>query len=383
MVAIFNYNDYLQFVKSFSKIIAAYYIMTCPEQRGELYYKRKMVEVLKEVWGVFLEAVNVTVLVFVMMTVVDWVQVYTQGRLEQIIGKNRWRQYLITSALGVVPGCTGGFLVVSLYIRRLVSFGAVAGVMIAGSGDEAFIMLSKFPKDALLLFGLLFICGVVFARVADGVFGWRELEPCPECELSHLHQEECSCFEPKVALQFPNWRLTRYLLIGFNLLLLVLFSAGVIGEQGWEKILMISFLGFSLFIFLVVPDHYLEEHILEHIFKRHIWKVFLWSFFAILIIALFLERMDLESFIKAHLSWVLLLSALVGIIPQSGPHLIFVFLYADGLIPFSILFTSSFVQDGHQMLPLLSYTVRDSVLIKILNLIFGLLVGGALYLLNF
>jgi hypothetical protein len=59
--------------------------------------------------------------------------------------------------------------------------------------------------------------------------------------------------------------------------------------------------------------------------------------------------------------------------------MIFVMLYARGLIPFSILLASSIVQDGHGMLPLLSYTVRDSLLIKVFNLVFGIVIGLAFY----
>ena len=47
-----------------------------------------------------------------------------------------------------------------------------------------------------------------------------------------------------------------------------------------------------------------------------------------------------------------------------------------------MLFTASFVQDGHGMLPLLSYSIKDSVLIKIFNLISGVAVGGSLYALG-
>jgi hypothetical protein len=71
--------------------------------------------------------------------------------------------------------------------------------------------------------------------------------------------------------------------------------------------------------------------------------------------------------------------ALIGLIPESGPHLIFVTLFANGLIPFSVLFTSSFVQDGHGMLPMLSYSVKDSVLLKTFNLVFGLSLGLLFY----
>ena len=77
-----------------------------------------------------------------------------------------------------------------------------------------------------------------------------------------------------------------------------------------------------------------------------------------------------------------LLGALVPVIAESGPHLVFLMLFAEGVIPFSVLFTSSFVQDGHGMLPLLSYTIKDSVLIKVFNLAFGTIVGLIFYLIG-
>ncbi|MCK5099665.1 MAG: hypothetical protein KAR45_16265, partial [Desulfobacteraceae bacterium] len=58
-------------------------------------------------------------------------------------------------------------------------------------------------------------------------------------------------------------------------------------------------------------------------------------------------------------------------------------MFSQGLIPFSVLFTTSFIQDGHGMLPLLSYSVRDAILVKAFNLVFGLAVGGFLYLIGF
>ncbi len=92
---------------------------------------------------------------------------------------------------------------------------------------------------------------------------------------------------------------------------------------------------------------------------------------------------NLNTFIHENMLWILLIAALMGIIPESGPHLIFVMMYAQGLIPFSVLFTTSFVQDGHGMLPLLSYSLKDSVAIKIFNLVFGLTVGSMLFALGF
>jgi hypothetical protein len=92
---------------------------------------------------------------------------------------------------------------------------------------------------------------------------------------------------------------------------------------------------------------------------------------------------NLNTVIHNHMLWVLVIGALIGIIPESGPHLIFVMMYAQGIVPFSVLLTTSFVQDGHGMLPLLSYSLKDSVLIKFFNLVFGLLVGGVLFAMGF
>ena len=77
--------------------------------------------------------------------------------------------------------------------------------------------------------------------------------------------------------------------------------------------------------------------------------------------------------------WVLLIASLVAVIPESGPHLIFAVMFSKGLIPFSVILASSIIQDGHGMLPLLSYSVRDSMLIKLFNLVFGLIIGIILY----
>ena len=77
----------------------------------------------------------------------------------------------------------------------------------------------------------------------------------------------------------------------------------------------------------------------------------------------------------------MLIAVIVGIIPESGPHLIFVTLFAQGTIPFSILLASSIVQDGHGPLPLLAVSGRAFIWLKLVNIAFGLIIGIAgLYL---
>jgi hypothetical protein len=74
---------------------------------------------------------------------------------------------------------------------------------------------------------------------------------------------------------------------------------------------------------------------------------------------------------------------LVGIIPESGPHLIFVILFASGSIPISILLASSIVQDGHGSLPLLAESPKGFLKVKLINILVGLIAGFSGLMLGF
>jgi hypothetical protein len=69
------------------------------------------------------------------------------------------------------------------------------------------------------------------------------------------------------------------------------------------------------------------------------------------------------------------MALLIGIIPDVAPQFVFVFMFAEGVIPFSVLLTSSMAQNGHALLPLLSYSLKDTITIKSFNIVFALIVG--------
>ncbi len=332
-------------------------------------------------------ATMIAVFVFVMMMFIDYLEVVTKGKMSQTIKGGRFRQYITTSSLGVIPGCLGSFMNVSFYVRGLISFGALAGGMIATSGDAAFVMLAMFPEKALILFGILFITGIISAYIIDKIAKILKIKACAECQHVVVHHEdECRCLNFKEAIaQLKQISLPRFLLLVLLLGALYGFAVGKIGpaDWGWERISFICLLALANFIVITVPEHYLEEHIWKHIAKKHLWKIFLWGFGALLIVDIGLNLGTLESFIKSHMFWVLLISGLVGIIPESGPHLVFVMMFAKGLVPFSVLLTSSIVQDGHGILPLLSYTIKDSLMIKMFNLFIGLGLGIILFSLGY
>jgi hypothetical protein len=201
-------------------------------------------------------------------------------------------------------------------------------------------------------------------------------------DQSHPPQHVGALFRPGNFINNLNsFSFTRFLLLALIGSFLLLVTFGIVGPPAWnwKRITFAALCLCALYIAIVVPEHYLHQHIWDHIIKKHLFRVFLWSFGALLFVHFGLKFWNLDAFIHQHLLWVLVIGALLGIIPESGPHLIFVMMYAQGLVPFSVIFTTSFVQDGHGMLPLLSYSLKDSLIVKAFNLVFGLAVGGILF----
>ncbi|MFC1839357.1 putative manganese transporter [Thermodesulfobacteriota bacterium] len=337
------------------------------------------------------DAVMITVFVFVMMLLVDFIDTASKKRMSDIMKRGQWRQYILSSFLGSTPGCLGAFMNVSLYVHGIIGFGAIVGGMIATSGDEAFVMLIKFPRTALILFILLFLSGIIFGWISDKVIKTLRIGTCKSCleadceycieSIKNVEDSDKIYNLKNIRENFYSLSFTRFILLQLILCFMVLVLFGILGPTcwDWKHVTLIGLGFFSLIVTVVASEHYLHSHIWEHIIRRHLLKVFLWSFGSLLFVHWGLDFWNLDTFIDQHILLVLVIGALLGIMPESGPHLVFVIMYAEGLAPFSVLFTTSFVQDGHGMLPLLSYSIKDSVIIKFLNLFFGLAIGVTLF----
>ncbi len=149
-------------------------------------------------------------------------------------------------------------------------------------------------------------------------------------------------------------------------------------EWSGENILFLVLSALTLFIVLSVNDHFLEHHLWGHVIKKHFFKVFAWTFGALIALAFLNQFLDIEQWMEGNqyaLLVILLIALLVGVIPESGPHYIFILLFIQGTIPFSILLANSIVQDGHGALPLLADSKRSFIYIKAINVFVGFLVG--------
>ena len=314
----------------------------------------------------FKTALMITGFVLAMMLIIEYLNVLTAGKWQERLAGYRWGQYFLAAVLGVLPGCLGAFTAVAMYTHGVLTLGAVVAAMIASSGDEAFVMLAMIPGHALLLMGIVLGVGLGVGIVVDIVArGQRTKHPAPCFELHG--KGSCGCFQLReISAQWRNCSPAR----GTLTVALGLFLAGtLVGQLGpstwnWIRVTLVLVAAAAAFIVATVPDHFIEEHLWRHVAIKHAPQIFVWTLGALIGMHLLTDVLQLGPAIRSGRWAVLLVACLVGLIPESGPNMIFIALYAQGLIPFGVLVANSIVQDGHGMLPMLAHSRREFLLIK-------------------
>lgn len=332
------------------------------------------------IFNVARHALVITGFVLVMMLLVEYLNVLTRGSWQERLARYEWGQLVLASFLGVIPGCLGAFAVVALYSHGLLSVGAVVAAMFATSGDEAFVMLAMIPKEFVLLNTILFVGAIFAGALTDVVFKRSKRLDAGEHHALEVHGEICKCFpRGQITGQWRHCTAPRGILAVVLFVFLFALVFGQLGPRAWTwiRITLLAASGISLFIVTTVPDHFLEEHLWQHVVRKHMPRVFLWTLGALLVMYFLTDHLHLDNTIRQGKWIVLVIACLVGLIPESGPHLVFVTLYAQGTVPFSVLLASSIVQDGHGMLPMLADSRRAFFVVKTINLVVGAAIGAA------
>lgn len=379
------------------------------------------------------QAFIITTVVIMMMMLIEFLNTKTQGKLLVLMKKYPNFQILLAALLGLIPGCVGIFAVVSLYTHRLVTFGALLAAAITTIGDEAFLMFSLIPRQTALLCILLFVLAIVAGYCTD-FFLRKKKKHTPTFDSGHdfeLHPEDNHHAhyqkETKIKYAWKNISWHRILVI----LLCVFFLTGILtGFLGHDHSFVDSFsissqhteyeiahehehddceehnhehnhhahfpfegenlifliIGFLTLILAVsANNHFLEEHIWGHVIKKHFLKIFLWIFVIMLLVKLLGFLIPIETL--SYHAWgkiiLLMIALLIALIPESGPNLIILFLFIDGIVPFSTLLANSILQEGHGGLPLIAENPKSFLWIKIMKFVIALIVGITGYWIGF
>ena len=351
---------------------------------------------IHSVWSVVLESLIITAFVVLIMILIEYINVVTKGSWSRPLQKSSNFQLLLITILGAMPGCMGAYAVVAMYTHNLIKFGTLVAAMIAAVGDEAFVMYTMIPNKALwiqlIIIGIALIAGFIINTLKiDFAFKFKT-----EDHLKIHKDSEHEGFKwNDIRTNFKNLIFPRaFLLFSLVLLILYLILGGeahsheqmhdhsdhqvmlAFSDELWLKVSLFITSIVALFIVVTVSNHFLEDHLWGHVVKAHFLKVFLWTVAALLFIRLGLEYFNLDDIMNSNQWLILAIALLIGVIPESGPHIVFISLYATGNIPLSILLANSIVQDGHGALPLFAESKRNFFLLKSFSLMVGLIVGA-------
>ena len=345
-------------------------------------------------------AVLITGMVVIMMLMIESLNISSQGRFFRRLQGSRFGQIVLSALLGWIPGCMGGFASVSLFSHGMISFGALVAMLIATAGDESFVMLTLFPGKALLISGVCLAVGITVGVLIDYAgpkLGMKaySLKACAHMQLhdEDVHKEHAHGEKRKRSF---TWK--RALLFAGIALYIAALATGMLehehegaethDEHGFnllsEDWMNMLFAGLSVVMLAVAAfgsDHFVEGHLWSHVIARHVPKIFAWSFGVLVLLGFITEVFDISSWISANIPLMILLATLIGIIPESGPHLIFVTLFAAGIVPMPVLLASCISQDGHASLPLLAESKKAFLRAKTINCIVALIAGFAAMLL--
>jgi hypothetical protein len=342
----------------------------------------------------------ITGLVIIMMLMIEYINIHSEGRWFSKLRQHRFGQIVLGAGLGMIPGCMGGFAAVSMYSHKLLSLGALIAMMIATSGDEAFVMLAMIPKEALILSAVLFVIAIAAGWVVDLIAKKRAPEPmvCDDgfqIHTEHHHEEEKPSFK-----NMKHASAERIALLLGVVIFIIALAFGLleheheheatemvshvnIFDEYWINLIFAVISLFAVWFIATANEHVVKEHLWEHVIRKHFLSIFLWTFGALLVIEIGLHYLDMESWISSNIPWMILLALLIGIIPESGPHLLFVTLFATGMVPFSVLLASSISQDGHAALPLLAESKTSFIKAKIINALVAAILGYTCYFIGF
>ena len=366
-------------------------------------------------WQIIAEAarnaVLITGLVVVMMMMIESLNIESKGMVFKGLKKTKFGQVVFGALLGSIPGCMGGFATVSLYTHRMFSFGTLTAMMIASSGDEAFVMLAMIPDQALILFAVLFVLAVIVGVAVDFIHDRIHSRRCTR----HDHSEcgvDTACHDGYVVHEGQGkrhygWK--RMLMFAGLAVFIAALASGNLSHdhsaheheghvhteacehhhhddeasshgidllsEDWMNILFAGLSIIVLFVLIFASDHFVEGHLWNHIIRKHLPTIFAWTFGVLLVLGFTLQYVEIDQWISDNTALMIVLATLIGIIPESGPHLIFVTMFASGVVPFPVLLASSISQDGHASIPLLAESRKSFAWAKLINCIVALLAG--------
>jgi hypothetical protein len=378
-----------------------------------------------ELTEILRNSVYITGLVIIMMLIIEYVNVATKGRRLDSIRKSPAKQVVLGAILGLIPGCMGGFAAVSLFSHNVFNLGGLVAAMISDTGDETFVMFAAMPGYTLLIKLLTFLLAIL-AGFAINAFISKSIPKHFDhnLEIHSIHGHHSEQLSSNIFYNIRHLSLSRIVILSGIIVFMLSLALGLLEHQHsgdevtcihaneisvaghehendeisvhehddehehhgvhshgnifserWLNIVFIFIAGAAFLMVLSVTEHFLKEHILRHVIYRHLIRVFTWTFGSLMVIYILGLFMHYDEWMNDNQLIMLFIALTIGLIPESGPHIVFISLFVEGSIPFSILLANSLVQNGHSGLPLLAESKTSFVKMKLIAVTTGMIAG--------
>ena len=305
---------------------------------------------------------------------------YKKFFLQDFIKKHKKYEIPIAGFLGVLPGCGGAIIVMSLYVKRSVSFSAVLTTLIATMGDAAFLLLARDPKAALIILPLTYIVGVISGYIAKP-FNDKIAPPLKKIEFKenrNVNNTPITFYKVWAIAVIPA------LILGF----LNAFQVNTnISFYGFKIIENFAFCGamYSIFLWVLNPLSDMELAISKDTGIKKVCDttcfVTTWVVIAFVIYEILnhVSGGDIWEHIKYFGPFVPLVAILVGFIPGCGPQIMITSMYVGGNLPFAAQLGNSISNDGDALFPALAISPKTAILATIYSAIPAIIVAYLWY----
>ena len=301
--------------------------------------------------------VGATLLVFVLLEKKNF-------NIQSYIQKNQQLEIPISAFLGAIPGCGGAIMVMSLFTRGVVSFGAVLATLISTMGDAAFLLLATKPQAALIILPVTFCTGIVSGYL---------VKPFTKNFLQKKINRDFLITElPK------NKTSNKFYLIWFFFLIPGL-ALGIMNALNIETSYLVSdidiiqFISFLLalycvFLWVLNPLTDIQmASIHENSFRKvvdttcfvTVWVII--SFVIYELINISTQGAIFES-LKYFGPFIPLIAIIIGFIPGCGPQIMITSMYVSGQLPMSAQIGNSISNDGDALFPAIAISAKAAII---------------------
>ena len=298
--------------------------------------------------------------------------------LSKLFKNNVNLQIPIAGFLGAIPGCGGAIIVVTQYLQGNITFGCLVAVLTSTMGDAAFLILAKQPMNALLIFSICMIVGIISGFLVNYI----------------MPNKRASMNVTKINLKLGEIQ-NKYHLSLYKFWLVIFIPGFFLGILSQFQINLVKILNFDIYYFLGCSGALLaifiwainpfSDKAISVDTSRNIQSkgidmtnfVTVWVIVGFLVfdIGIYFTGIDFKKIFEVMLPLTPLVAIFIGFVPGCGPQILTATLYLNGYIPFSAEIGNAISNDGDALFPAIAICPKDAILATIYSAVPAVIVA--------